>query len=210
MVKTLKRASVRGVGPRISGEVVKLTSKSTNPKDSVGVKKAYLSTVPMPMILEIGVAMLEGALKYGRHNYLIAGVRASVYYDAIMARHMPAWWEGEDTDEESGLSHLTKAAACLVVLRSAQIYGKLIDDRPPHAPKGWLLALNQKAAALIDKYPNPKPAYTFRDQEGFQEDMAALGTSVMNGEAFRAIGNGADIPAKRSRRVKDTTRRTIH
>lgn len=94
--------------------------KESNPKDALGCKKPPLSAVPMPVIFEIGTAMLEGACKYARHNYRAVGIRASVYFDALM-RHMCAWWEGEDDDPDSGISHVTKALACLVVLRDAMI-----------------------------------------------------------------------------------------
>lgn len=142
-----------------------MAKKDTNPKDAVGVKKAILSTVSVPVILELGLAMLEGALKYGRHNYRVSGVRASVYYDACM-RHMGAWWEGEDTDPDSGLNHVTKAIASLTVLRDAMINDCWVDDRPPRAPEGWLTELNAKAAALIEKYPDPVAAYTETNKDG--------------------------------------------
>jgi hypothetical protein len=131
-----------------------------NPKDAFGIKKVPISTVPAPVIGEVGIAMMEGALKYGRHNYRVIGVRASIYYDAVMSRHMPAWWEGQDIDPDSGLSHITKAIASLVVLRDAMIRGNWVDDRPPRTPDGWIEELNKKAAALLEKYPEPIPAYT--------------------------------------------------
>lgn len=133
--------------------------KDTNPKDAVGTKKVPISTVPAPVVLELGLALLEGARKYGRHNYRIAGVRASVYYDAFY-RHIGAWWEGEDIDPDSGLSHITKAMACLVVLRDSMIMGNWTDDRPPALPKGWVQELNKKAAEIIEKYPDAKAPYT--------------------------------------------------
>ena len=64
-----------------------MDTKPTNPKDAIGIKKVPFSTVPARVIAEIGLAMLEGAAKYGRHNYRVSGVRASVYYDAAM-RHI--------------------------------------------------------------------------------------------------------------------------
>lgn len=136
------------------------TEKLSNPKDSVGIKKAPLSTVSAPVLMEIGVAMLEGARKYGRHNYRMVGVKASVYYDAAM-RHLTSWWEGENIDPDSGLSHVTKAIATLVVLRDAMLNKKCDDDRPPaFADPDWLACLNAKAALIIENYPEPKPAFT--------------------------------------------------
>jgi hypothetical protein len=132
--------------------------KPTNPKDSVGVKKVPMSTLPAPVAAELGLALMEGARKYGRHNYRVSGVLASVYYDALM-RHIMAWWEGEDIDPDSGLSHVTKAMSTLVVLRDAMINGNLKDDRPPPSKAGWVAELNEHAARLIDKYPDGKPAH---------------------------------------------------
>lgn len=134
-------------------------TKPTNPKDAIGSTKTPFSTLSMRVIAEVGVAMLEGACKYGRHNYREAGVRASVYFDAVTARHLSAWWEGEDVDPDSGLSHVTKAIAGLMVLRDSMLAGNWIDDRPPKAEPGWLAALNELAAAIVAKYPNPKPPF---------------------------------------------------
>lgn len=133
--------------------------KPSNPKDAVGIKKAPLSTVPAPVMFELGTAMMEGALKYGRHNYRTIGIRASVYYDATL-RHMMQWWEGEDVDPDSGLSHITKAIASLVVLRDAMLQSKFTDDRPPKAVENWISALNGRAANLLQLYPNSVPAFT--------------------------------------------------
>lgn len=136
-----------------------MASKPSNPKDALGILKVPMSTVPTPVIAETGCAMLEGAAKYGRHNFRVIGVRAGVYYDAAF-RHLAAWWEGEDDDPDSGLSHVTKAIASLVVLRDAMINGNWVDDRPPPAPKGWLAGLNERVAVILKKYPDPKQPYT--------------------------------------------------
>jgi len=133
--------------------------KATNPKDAVGTKKVPFSTISAPVMAEVGLAMLEGARKYGRHNYREAGVRASVYYDANF-RHLAAWWEGEDDDPDSGLSHITKAIAGLMVLRDSMMKGNWVDDRPPKVVDGWVQKLNEKAKEIIERYPNAKEPYT--------------------------------------------------
>lgn len=134
--------------------------KDSNPKDAVGTKKVPISVVSMPVLGEVALALLEGARKYGRHNYREAGVRASVYIDAVMMRHLGPFWEGEDIDPDSGLSHITKAIAGLVVLRDSMIQGNWEDDRPPKSPAGWKDELNKLAADIIDKYPNAEEPYT--------------------------------------------------
>lgn len=123
-------------------------TKDTNPKEVVGIRKAPLSVVPMNVVAEVGVAMMEGALKYGRHNYRDAGVRESVYFDGTL-RHLIAYWEGEDTDPDSGLSHLTKAIASLMVWRDAQMNRHAVDDRPPKS-LSFYARLNARAANLCD------------------------------------------------------------
>jgi hypothetical protein len=144
--------------PGAAGEQV-VGWKDTNPKAAFGDKKAPFSTVSAPVLAEVGVAMLEGALKYGRHNYRVSGVRASTYYDAAL-RHITAWWEGEDIDPASGLPHTVKAMACLMVMRDAELQGLLNDDRPPRTPAGWQDVLNKQVEELKRKYPNPKPPHT--------------------------------------------------
>lgn len=134
-------------------------TKPSNPKDAVGIKKVPLSCVPTAPLLEVGLAMMEGARKYGRHNYRVIGVRASTYYDAAM-RHLMSWWEGEDIDPDSGVHHLVKAAACTFVVRDAMIMGKCEDDRPVKYPSGLpIQKFNSQAADLIKKYPECKEPY---------------------------------------------------
>lgn len=131
-------------------------TKSTNPKDVVGVRKAPITTVPMTVIAEVGVAMLEGARKYGRHNYRVDDATASVYIDAAF-RHLSKWWDAcEDLDPDSGISHVTKAIASLVVLRDAMICDNFVDDRPVPCPSKFLHSLNKISSDVIDRYPNAK------------------------------------------------------
>lgn len=131
--------------------------KDSNPKDTIGIQKTPFSTLSEPVIAEIGVAMLEGALKYGRHNYREIGVRTSVYYDAAR-RHLAAFWEGEDIDPDSGMPHIIKAMATLMVLRDAQIRDKVYDDRPV-GTSGFIQALNQKTRQLLEMFPEPKEPF---------------------------------------------------
>jgi len=136
-------------------------TKDTNPKDAVGSKKArWFSYVPLRVLVGVGLAMFEGARKYGRHNYRVAGVRASVYVDAA-AGHMMSWFEGEDIDPDSGISHIDKAIASLVVLRDGMYEGNFVDDRAPSV-KDWsefMSGANTKALQIIETYPDAVPAF---------------------------------------------------
>lgn len=135
-------------------------TKESNPKDACGTKKVQMSVVPAEVSLEVAVALTEGARKYGRHNYREIGIRASVYYDATL-RHIFSFWEGEDIDPDSGLSHITKAITSLFVLRDAMINEKWTDDRPPRIKdRNFMARFNKLTENLIEKYPNALEAYT--------------------------------------------------
>ena len=114
------------------------------------------------MLFEAGAALLEGACKYRRHNYRVAGVRASIYYDATM-RHLMEWWEGEDIDPDSGVHHVGKAIASLIVLRDALMNNMVTDDRPPSLPVGWMQKTQDQVDGVLDRYPDPLPPYTIGD-----------------------------------------------
>ena len=149
-----------------------MTSKPTNPKDAVGIAKVPFSVIPWGVIANVGLALMEGARKYGRHNYRAVGVRASVYFDATF-RHVSAWWEGRDIDPDSGLHEIDKAIASLVVLRDSIMTGNWVDDRPPATlVANWQKHANQHAEVLIARYPDEEEPWTearvqamVRDQE---------------------------------------------
>lgn len=122
-----------------------------NPKDAVGRTKPPMSCVPANVLAELGLALHEGELKYGRHNWRVSEIMASVYYDAAL-RHLFSWWEGQDTDPDSGVHHVTKAIAGLVVLRDAMMHGTVDDDRPPESTPGWETRLRERMQAMVAKY----------------------------------------------------------
>lgn len=118
-----------------------------DPKQGDGEKKIPFATLPLAILAEDAVAHGEGAIKYGRHNWRDGQVLTSTYFSAAL-RHLFAWGEGEDIDEESGLSHLIKARACLAIMRDAQIQGTAIDDRPRPSPGGFMANLNQASGDM--------------------------------------------------------------
>ena len=128
--------------------------KKQNPKDEIGTKKPrFYSGLPANVTKEVSIGMLEGAIKYGRHNYRIAGVRASVYIDATIG-HLFDYWEGQDIDPDSNLHHITKAIASLYVLRDAQMTNMCEDDRPPKSDvEGDKIRLQAVVDELFTKYP---------------------------------------------------------
>lgn len=147
-----------------SGSTVTDTWKPTNPKDLIGLRRprSWVS-ISWHVLREVGVAMLEGAFKYGRHNYRPAGVLASVYVDAAID-HITRFWEGQDIDPESKLSHITKAITSLIVLRDSMITGNWVDDRPVVSVGDDHRAEMQKIVdGLFEQYPDPKRPYTEKE-----------------------------------------------
>lgn len=120
-------------------------AKPTNPKDVIGSGKLPLELVPDVLVAEAAFAFLEGALKYGRFNWRVAGARASIYR-AALHRHLMCWWNGEDVDPVTGVRHLASIAACVGILLDAELCDTLTDDRPPRAPIG---ARVREADALV-------------------------------------------------------------
>ena len=137
--------------------------KSINPKDAIGSTKPPITTVPMNVMSELGVAMMEGSIKYGKHNYRVSPVRASVYVDAAW-RHLSKWWEGEDIDPDSELSHVIKAIASLTVIRDAMMQDSWCDDRPVKA-KPYTEELQAQTDAVVKKYPVSVPPCLEIDNE---------------------------------------------
>lgn len=175
-----------------------MNSKDTNPKDAVGVKKwRQFFTVPRQVLWEVGVGMLEGALKYGRHNYRASGVRASVYCDAAIG-HIEQFIEGEDLDKDSGLSHITKAICSLIVLRDAMMNDFWEDDRPPRIAD--MDAVRDRLQKMVEenfrKYGDLKPHHY---------------SEVVDGSFY---GKGKQIPSGAGPKVpsaaKEETREPIY
>lgn len=105
----------------------------TNPKTAFGVQKTPLHLIPAPALLAEAEVFGLGAKKYGAYNWREHSVSASVYVAAAL-RHLLAWQERQDTDAESGQSHLAHVRACMGILLDAGHHGKLNDDRPIGGP----------------------------------------------------------------------------
>lgn len=139
-------------------------AKHTNPKDAIGSGKLPLELVPDSAVALESLAFLEGALKYGRYNWRIAGVRSSIY-TAALRRHLAAWWNGEDCDPATGVPHLASVRACAAILIDAKECGKLTDDRPPQAGVGDMQReLSGRVPGIKEQFKDADPyQYTIAD-----------------------------------------------
>lgn len=84
--------------------------------------------LPWDAIGAIVKVLAFGAKKYAPRNWE-KGMAWSRCYSALI-RHMTAWWDGEDKDPETGMSHLWHAGCCIVFLIAFEMRGIGADDRP--------------------------------------------------------------------------------
>ena len=140
-----------------------------NPKDAVAGTRVPLGLMPDTAVIAGAMAFVEGAVKYGRYNWRVAGVSAFVYHNAAR-RHLSAWFNGEDIDQKSHLNHLWKALACISILIDGSVVGKLIDDRPPRAPvEGMIEALEGHVARIIADHADKQPRQ-WKIEDGMSTD----------------------------------------
>jgi hypothetical protein len=87
-------------------------------KDDDG-KLPYHLLPPWP-IEQIVAVLAFGAEKYAEHNWISGGGLNLSRLVAATERHLAAWKQGEETDSDSGLSHLAHALCNLVFLMETQ------------------------------------------------------------------------------------------
>ena len=89
--------------------------------------KPRVGLVPTTPLLDVAAVLTYGARKYDEHNWR-RGIKYSRLYDAAL-RHLLAFIDGEDTDQESGLPHLAHAACELLMLMEMGRIHPNLDDR---------------------------------------------------------------------------------
>jgi len=114
---------------------MKLTN---NPKDAIGSDKLPLYLWPESATAFGCIGLANGMLKYGRANWREAGIRPSIYVDAIR-RHLTDWFEGQDYDPEDNVHNLAAVAACVAILIDALCTDNMNDDRNYNG-KSWRVA----------------------------------------------------------------------
>jgi hypothetical protein len=89
--------------------------------------------LPMHLVPPKAIKALAEVLQYGAHKYdernWEKGANYSVPYASLM-RHLIAFWEGEDKDPESGLSHTHHILMNAAMLVEYEGQSDLFDDRP--------------------------------------------------------------------------------
>ena len=74
--------------------------------------KLRYSLLPKGTITEVLKVLEFGAKKYAPDNWMKVDNAQIRYYDAAL-RHITAWHEGEEFDQETGVSHIAHALCCL-------------------------------------------------------------------------------------------------
>jgi hypothetical protein len=181
-----------------------MSEKPTNPKDMISSDKVPLHLWPETATVHASLALLEGALKYGRSNWRHAGARASVYYDAAR-RHLNRWFEGEEFDE-SGASNLGHALACIGILVDSAEAGKLIDDRMyPGGYSGLMNHAEDTVKAIRVRHADKNPIHFSRlchaveSPKSDEDELAkkAFGPSTV----ARCYGCRRDYRARKNERL---------
>lgn len=91
--------------------------------------KLRYDLVPIEALREITRVLTFGANKYTDRNWE-KGINYGRCYAAAM-RHLTAWWDGEDKDPETGISHLAHAGCCIYFLLTYEQRGmNEFDNRP--------------------------------------------------------------------------------
>lgn len=90
--------------------------------------KPRLDLVPPEAVLAVASILDIGARKYAARNWE-QGMEWSRPYAAAQ-RHLYAWWSGENTDPDTGKSHLWHAACNIFFLIAYEARGSGVDDRP--------------------------------------------------------------------------------
>lgn len=153
-----------------------------NPKDLAGQAKPDLSLVTRAMMEAIAAALKNGVAKYGRNNWRSTPVKALVYTAAAM-RHIKAWEDGEDFAPDSGVHHLDHAIASLAIMRDAEAFGTLVDNR--------VLGRGRRRTA-----PASEPRYgVFRADGGRSRDLPGEYDSRLQAEnVVRIYSAAAHMP----------------
>lgn len=93
--------------------------------------KPRVDLIPVAPLLDMALVLDFGAKKYAERNWERGFDWSRVYSAAL--RHLMAFWNGEDLDEETGLPHVAHALCCVAFLAEYGHTGAGRDDRPRRA-----------------------------------------------------------------------------
>lgn len=83
--------------------------------------------LPIRVTEEVVQVLTFGAQKYGDDNWRRVPDARRRYYAAAM-RHLSAYWQGLEEDQDTGLGHLAHAICCLMFLEEVRLDEHLEHD----------------------------------------------------------------------------------
>ena len=113
--------------------------------------KPDLSLIPSVAEEAMARAMMYGTNKYGRYNYCNGHEAGKLIASA--KRHLSAWYNGEENDKESGVSHLGHAMCNIAMLLRQIELGTMKDDRylpEKAAPQTYMVDEKRGATPYYD------------------------------------------------------------
>lgn len=125
--------------------------KPTNPKDAIGIKK-----VPMSCLSSQAVTLIARSYEIdGLSRFDTGDVVLSEQWNAALANSM-CYWEGLNDSRQP--PHWARMMARIMVIRSAELEGRLKDDRTRNMGL-HVKELNAAAAKVIEQYPDCVPPF---------------------------------------------------
>lgn len=114
--------------------------------------------LPFDAVGDIVKVLEFGSRKYAERNW-----EKGIAYSRVFAaaqRHLTSWWQGEDKDPESGLSHLAHASCCTLFLLAFVARKRTdLDDRPgsdrsrESSPPGYLCRVEPSPLGPVEAPP---------------------------------------------------------
>lgn len=109
-----------------------MTDQRMNPNEAAAAlkfdtAKPMMGLISSKFLVGLAQVLTFGAKKYSAHNWR-NGFKYSRVYDALQ-RHLVAWNDNEDLDDETRMNHLDHAACELMFLREMVATRPELDDR---------------------------------------------------------------------------------
>jgi len=133
-----------------------MTQVTTGLRYNEGKRKWGL--LSWPALAELVKVLEFGAIKYDKWNWT-GGLSWSECFESLQ-RHAIAWYQGEDKDAETGLSHMAGVFVNAMFLMHFILFKTGTDDRPS--------ALRQEKEPSIDE--EERRARTVAWVEGLKQD----------------------------------------
>jgi hypothetical protein len=134
--------------------------------------KTRLDLIPYEALEQIGKVLAFGATKYGEANWA-EGISYSRLLGAAL-RHVNQFNAGEDTDAESGISHIAHAGCNIVFLLW------MIANRPDMDNR-WAKTTKKVEIPQVIEH-GPKPTYSGTVEKTLQELSFAFGPGKFGGK----------------------------